>query len=215
MCKRAALLKGSTEFTSDLRAGDGWLQPLLSGYLLRAYHCTRLLDHEVVRIRSQGLRLLTAELIRDRVESALLHGDISVPEHDLLLAEHVFATGSAENRRDQVCLALSRRTFTWQASGVQPLLSHWGGEGMRGPHNGRLLRSLGRPAIVVALLDLTMPGRHLFFPCLENIFVGAFLGLEDVGADVFFRSPIGGDRIEAIWQPGLAEYEGLGELPRT
>jgi hypothetical protein len=213
--RRAACLRGTTEFTSDLQAGDGWLRPLLGGCLLRAYHCTRLLDHEVAQVRSQGLRPLTDDLLRDRIEWAFAHGHISAPERALLLEDHVFATGHAENRRDQVCLAMSRQTFSWQAFGVQPLLSIWGGEGMSGRRNEHVRRSLGRPAIVVALLDLTLPGRHLFFPALENVFVGAVLGLDDVGGDVLFRSPIAADCIEQIWQPGSLEYDPFEELPRV
>jgi len=213
--RRAARLKGSTEVTPDLEAGRGWVEPLLSGCLLRAYHSTRLLDHEVARIRLQGLRLLSADLLGAKIRSAFDNRNISAHERDRLLGGHVFAMGNADNRRDQICLTLSRRIFTSSPFGVELLLSLWGGEGMRGPHNEHLLRSLGRPAIIVAHLDLTIPGHHLFFPRLENVFVGALLGFSDVGADVFFRSPIPADRIEAIWQPGSPGYDVFEKLPRA
>ena len=212
--RRATDLKGTTQVTPDLEAGRGWVEPLLSGCLLRAYHSTRLLDHEVARIRSQGLRLLSANLLGDKIRSAFDNGNISAHERDHLLGGHVFAMGNADNRRDQICLTLSRRIFTSSPFGVELLLSVWGGEGMREPHNEHLLRSLGRPAIIVAHLDLTIPGHHFFFPRLENVFVGALLGLRDVGADVFFRSPIPADRVEAIWQPGSPGYDVFERLPR-
>jgi hypothetical protein len=75
----SARLKGTTEFTSDLRISweeEGEFRSLLEGNLVRAYHCTRQLDHEVEMIREQGLRMLTEQLLVDRVNALWRTGTI-------------------------------------------------------------------------------------------------------------------------------------------
>lgn len=216
----AAKLGGTTEYTGDLaiplELEDSFRQ-LLAGHLLRTYHCTRLLPHEVHLLRERGLRLLTAQLVRERIEAACVAGDLSRDLADCLHASHVFAKGEEQYRENQVCLVLSVRTFSEQPEGVKPLLGTWGGEALyRSSGSSQTspdLKKLGIPTVVAALLDLTAPGKHLFFPSLHKVFTGALLGLRGQGADVFYRSPVPPDCIEAIHQPGSPPYKNLGNLP--
>jgi hypothetical protein len=78
----------------DLRVPVGWnaeFRRLFVGHRLRAYHATRLLDHEVAMIRGQGLRLLDEDLVVGRIKSAHESGHLSRVLRDRLLTGHVFA----------------------------------------------------------------------------------------------------------------------------
>src|SRR5688500_10409141 len=69
----AETLRGTTSYTSDRavpREREDELRALLAGYKLIAYHCTRLLDHELERMRAHGLRPLTHELVIERIDRA-------------------------------------------------------------------------------------------------------------------------------------------------
>ncbi len=221
----ASIHAKTTEYTSDLALPleeEGPFRRLLAGHLLRAYHLTRLLPHEVRVIRKTGLRPLTRELVTERIEAARSEGAISQPEADSLHRAHVFAVAEDSNRRDQVCLALSKQVMHTRAHGCVPLLSIWGGECIymssgQTPSLERRLKTLGKPSIVSALLGFggADDARHRVFPALHKVFVGARLGLEDVGADVFYRAPVAPERIEAIWQPGSRHYDQFSDLPRS
>lgn len=216
---RASQLKGTTEYTSDLAVPaeeEESFRRLFAGHLLRAYHCTRLLEHEVPMIRTQGLRMTTEELVVERITQARAHGAISDEVAETLLRHHLFAIKAAEHRDGQVCLILSRRAFDDAVPGVETLLGTWGGEIIyRGTSHRPELSQLGRPAIVVAHLDIAGGDRrHLIFTALSRVFVGAALDLPDAYADVFYRASVSAAHIEAIWQPGEPEYDCYPKLPQ-
>lgn len=152
-------------------------------------------------------------------------GALTENESDLLRTKHTFALGAQRFRENQVCLSLSERILIEDAYGALPLLSIWGGEGiyMGTPAVGHLplpegwpdLKRIGRPAIVVAAIDLAVPWRERpTFSDLRNVFVGIELDLKRVGADVFHRAPVRPEDILDIWQPGRVEYDRFSELPR-
>lgn len=220
----AERLRGSTEYTSDLDFdfnGEDDFRRLLNGHRLIAYHCTRLLDHEVEAIRQEGLRPLTRELIADRVAAAHDHAVIPTELRDELVDAHVFADRDrGHGRADQVCLIVSRRVFDRDVHAVRPLLRTWGGEGIymsgRGYRLRPMLEALGQPAIVVALVELSASHKqHLCFPDLRKVFTGSVLGLDDVLGDVFYKGQVGPEHVLDIWQPGHPQYDQHPRLPTT
>jgi hypothetical protein len=57
---------------------------------------------------------------------------------------------------------------------------------------------------VVALIELGgQRSNHLVFPALHRVFVGALLGLLDVGSDVFYRAPVPSEHIESLEEIAL------------
>ncbi len=215
------LCRGSTEFTVDLPLGfehEKDFRELLSGFLIRSYHCTRLLPHEVKVIGKEGLRPLTNKLLHDRIDLALEAGFIDLDEAKKLKDSHVFAKCDHKNRENQVCLILSRNKFMGGVRGCEPLLGSWGGEGIyrystEVPCLNRL-KDKSRPTIIEALLDLggsSIP--HNVYPALHKVFIGSDLGLSDVGADVFYQAAVTPDSIERILQAGDEGYKLLGNLP--
>ncbi len=210
--KWAEQCAGKTNYTNDLPLRmelEAPFQEQFAGYLLRAYHYTRLLPHERPMVLSQGLRMLSADLLTERIESARAAGAISAAEAEAFHKAHVFAAGEEEHREGQVCLVLSERLFERDPEACLPLLTSWGGEGLysssgSAPFRERLGR-LGVPTRVVALLAIEDASKHKVYPALHRVFVGSFLRLPDVGADVFYRAPVPPEYIDRI-----EEVDGLG-----
>jgi len=187
---------------------------------VRAYHCTRLLPHEIESVRTHGLRPLTLSLLEDRIRGALDCGAITQVKAEMLLHAHVFADDRQKHREGQVCLVLSSEIFRRDPDGCAPLLSTWGGEGFymsRGwSRVGEHIAGLGLPTVVVAHICLGSDWRlHRTTPSLHLLFVGVALGLSRAWADVFYQGAISPEQIEAIWQAGNPEYVALGPLPRA
>lgn len=229
---RQAIRSGATrtEYPIDLRFGDKEEESfprLFEGYLLRAYHCTRLLKHEVEAIRSQGLRRLTESLIRERLERAHEVDAVSREEMQALLGAHLFArrdddkcltryySEQRHSRENKLCLVLSRTVFDDKAHSCEPLLSNWGGEGIYffcGKEREPKLRKIGTPTIVSAALDIAAVQTWTFPSLLKN-FAAKALGLEGLGADVFYLGDVPPDHILDFFHPGMAEYDRHVELP--
>ncbi|MFJ2572285.1 hypothetical protein ACIOYT_18005 [Streptomyces halstedii] len=197
---------------------------LLDGHLVRARHHTRLLDHEKEAIRAQGLRLLDARLVNDRLDQAHKLGYLTEAEHRTLrtVNETVPEQRGPGRREDQVCLTLSAAPQTHEVGGIHRLLTYWGGEAIYwrhcegSPALATKLRSLGVPSVVTALLDLATPDqeRPSIFPSLIHVFVGTALGHDPADADVHYTSPIPPQRIESIVSPGDVSYDQFPGLPR-
>src|SRR4051812_42329315 len=105
----AESLRGTTNYTSDLKVPlerEDELRALLAGHKLVAYHCTRLLDHEVEGIRAQGLRPLTHELVLERIGRAHELAHLTDAERVELLEQNVFAVKDSRYRENQACLVL-------------------------------------------------------------------------------------------------------------
>lgn len=195
----------------DILAHEDTVLAHLEGHLVRARHHTRLLDHEKDAIRAQGLRLLNAQLVNDRLDQAHKLGYLTEAEHETLrtVNETVPEQRGWGRREDQVCLTLSAAPQTHDVGGIRRLLTYWGGEAIYWQHcEGSpalavKLRSLGTPSVVTALLDLTtsIQEEHSVFKSVVHVFVGKALGHEPADADVLYRSPIPPQRIESIVTP--------------
>ncbi len=229
--ERADAHRGTTEYTSDLKIyEDQDLLGLLQGHLLRAYHCTRLLDHERTMILDQGLRPLNAELVTERIRRAHEADAITDRERQAFEAGHQFVIKGWEERvritERQVCLVFSSKIFDEHVHGIEPFLSTWGGEAIyfgvdaefgEASEHGKRIRTIGRPSIVVADVDLSarpFGAEHYIAPSLGACFVGIHLGLKDAGAEIFYRAPVPAANIVDIWHPGAPGYDRHVRLPQ-
>lgn len=221
----AQRLCGTTSDANDLEIPleeDDQFRLLFCNMRLRAIHCTRLLAHERAMVIKQGLRPAGPDLIEDRVRAAHGASEITSAERDMFLAGHLFAAGAGKHwtrqakwRGAQVCLIISRHQLDEDWTGVEPLLTTWGGEilyfPLRGQHGARL-RSLDSPSLIVAALDIA-DERHRVHS-LSRLFVGARLGLY-VAGEIFYRAPVPPEDIVGIYQPGDPEYDRHTHLPRA
>ena len=83
----ATQYRGTTKYTADLPVpleDESAFQALFRGHLLRVYHCTKLLPHEVAMIKTDGLRPLSASLVLDRINAAHAAGVFSQDEAEEL-----------------------------------------------------------------------------------------------------------------------------------
>lgn len=212
-------LCGTTEYTSDLDLDledERRMDAVLRGHHLLVYHCTRLLPHEDDMIRTQGLRLLTPELVRDRIDGAHTHGHITDDELDAFRVSHVFAAREHSNRENGAAVIVGTWPFDGMPSGCNPLLSIWGGEAMymssRKVDEERL-RQLGRASIVVAHLLFDPPERIASYSrSVLRPFVGRRLGLEQAGTQLKLRDPLLPQEIADMWHPGDPNYDRFPRL---
>jgi hypothetical protein len=215
----ARLLRGSTEITQDLEVPadvEEDVRSHLVGHPLVTYHCTRLLDHEIVSVRERGLRMLTRDVIEERIAVAHTRGFLSDGTRDRLMTGNVFARGEQSGREGQVCLVLGRTVFDSAPQDCEPLLSFWGGEGLNGGPLGEDWHLvIGRPSVVVARIDLSVPWQEaMTFPAVARLLVGTLLGTQERRADVHLRSNVAPIDVVDIWQPGHTEYDLHEQLPR-
>ncbi|MFE2283344.1 hypothetical protein ACFXDJ_04125 [Streptomyces sp. NPDC059443] len=198
---------------------DTGLRELLVGRLLRTFHATRLLDYEVADVERSGLRRLTQELVQARQDRALASSVITAEEHQALRESSVFKTDPyVKYRVGKVCVVGNQRPLHDRRIGDQ--FSFWGGEaqyssGLWSDSSSDRVKKLGRPALVVALLDASDPTvAVLSYRELIYHFVGSYLGFEGVGFQIDYEADVPGDRIEAVWQPGDAEYDAFPRFPQ-
>ena len=114
---------------------DVELERMLRSRRLRAYHCTRLLDHEAADVRARGLRPLNGQLVADRLQAAVDYGYLTAKQREVLDGESRLgprAEGAAVH--DQVCLVPSTAVFRYDAHGIDRLLATWGGEAIYWEH---------------------------------------------------------------------------------
>jgi hypothetical protein len=199
----------------DLLEREPELRAHLVGHKVLAFHCTRLLEHEVTAIRQHGLRQLTTDLIADRIAGAHAAGAIDGELRDLLASKNALEWWNAESRENQVCAVLGRGTLDEEADGVSSFLETWGGEGIyfawdQTPTEDGL-KQLGRPAIVVIRLDLT-DGERAWCYSLGRPFVEQLIGSEPK-AEIFYKGDVPAEDVLAIWQPGDLEYDRHHRLP--
>jgi hypothetical protein len=216
----ARRLGGSTSFPSDLdisRIDEESFASALRGCSLRAYHCTRLLEHEKQSIAEDGLQRLTRAFLDRRMARALAAGAI---QHELAAAlseNNALAKPNGARRVGQVCCLLSSYTLRSDVHALGDLMTLWGGEVISKavPADFRSrLRGIGKPTLVTVALRLSADtNEHLFYPSLAKAFAAAALGL-DVAGDVLFRADVPGVDIERISQPGDAWYDSFPLLPR-
>lgn len=200
---------------SRLVLRDHEFRTLLSGHKLVAFHCTRLLDHEVAMVREEGLRPLTFDLIKTRIDRADAEGFLGPGDRALLTSKNVFAVDNATRAREgRISLLLGEANLDAAAQGVKPLLSTWGGEGMRGGPQTRSVLRLGKPSVVVVRLDLGSDADIAYIRSVSGAFVMKVLGA-DPCCEFQVRSPVPAEDILDIWQPGDAAYDRHEDLVRA
>lgn len=220
----ARKVRGTARYVEDMMVAPELadeFRRLFVGHRVRAYHATRLLDHEVEMVRLQGLRPLTKELVIERIERACESGNLTLEDRDRLLSGNVFAEGRSAGREGHVSLFLSRTPLDRMVRGVRPLLTTWGGEGIYMARDGSslretLLQSMGTPTIVVVEVDLGPdPHVHGIYADLWKLFAARLLGREPLSADLLYRAPVPPEGVIDFWRPGDSSYDVHERLPRS
>lgn len=168
-------------------------------------------------MQTQGLKLLTPELVADRIEASHTHGAIDDSEREAFHASHVFAAKEHTHRENGVDVIVGTSAFIDQPGGCNPLLSIWGGEAMYMSSRSieeRRLEQLGRPSIVIAHLLYDPERVAPYSRRLLKAFVGKYLDLEQPGTQLKLRVALRPDEIVDIWHPGDPNYDRFKRLWR-
>lgn len=148
-------------YRTDYDAVVACAETLLHGHRMVGYHCTRLTASEVGQIHREGLRALSADLVRDRFQALVGSGEMTAErcrfflDHPMLRARLFDCHGA---RAGLVWLCPNRSTLC-DASGVHRFFRAWGGEAVYAgfeddPSVFAELRAIGMPAIVKCAVPL-------------------------------------------------------------
>lgn len=143
------------------------VETLLRGHRMVGYHCTRLTRAEVGRVRSDGLRALSPNLTRERLEALVGAGEMSAAQCRFLL-DHPMVHAHLSNRhgtRTGLVWLCPNRSTLHDASGVYRLFRSWGGEALYSCFEddssiAAVLQALGQPAIVKCAVPLPSDDLH-------------------------------------------------------
>ena len=138
---------------------------LLSHRRIRAWHYTRLCDHEIDNIRQRGIKPSTLDLLRHRLDQMVMHGYFSKRTRTILFD---FSPLHSEGfgRRSGMFWVTSR-PIRVEESDVEYLLRYWGGEATYWLHIDKesdvrsLLSSTGQPRVLEMCVPLSGNARLL------------------------------------------------------
>lgn len=168
------------EENSSMSIGDEILLPLLNTSFLLVYHATRLLPHEKDDIRTNGLQILTEELVAKKIRDAVHFGYLTERMGEELLCGSTLRTRSEEKRANQICFVVGKSLIEQEDSGLSNLFDIWGGESINftgaGDNHMTCLKRIGEPSAVKALLPITSQSSIRIYPELTVSFIKAFRG---------------------------------------
>lgn len=189
------------EFPRDEEIG-GQVRGALEGYRVRAFHCTRLLDEEIEAIRTSGMRTLTRDLALGRLYTAATRGALAADEVETMKEGYDKAVGGWVEREGLLGFCLVATVLRACPHYFWRLLTFWGGEALyRAVEDdplGEKLKTIGRPAIIVAHLD---PLDFADWPDLTGIALACarqVRGDVDVDAGATVSIPVPSDAIENL-----------------
>jgi len=138
------------------------LEAMMATYRIVAYHCTRLTPKEVEDIKSNGLHVLTADLVRNKIKNCAADGHITQTDAEYLLSSEYIARtlgNKCGKRTGHICYCPNRSTLR-SASDVCRLFRSWGGEAIYwgdevDARMSSILRRVGVPYIVKCAIPLS------------------------------------------------------------
>lgn len=182
---------------------------------VRAYHLTRLLEHEVDSIRRNGLALASAGLVEARIADAVVHRCLTRRDARYLLVRFADRDQHWESRANLLYVLASLKPLRGISVSGTHYLREWGGEILSHcssePKFRDLLETLGTPSIIK--MDLALVGDHI----VPGVTARLLRVRTKRGGSVTIAldRPIAAGEIVSILQPGDPEYDNLRTLPRT
>lgn len=188
---------------------------LMTDRTIRAWHFTRLADHEVAAVRERGLQPMTLALIAERLAAArlagLLDGELAAQLYAASPYHHQIE-GSRENR-----IWLTAQPYPLDDSSVEELLDRWGGESLSFVHREgetlERLKQIGTPCVIEVALPMRVTTRveeaatNVLDAFARSIRVDGGWG---GGADMVAVEPIAPEWILAIHRAGEPGFEAMG-----
>lgn len=184
------------------------LRAALDGHLFAAYHATRLLPHEIPWVESEGLRILTDDLVDEKLARAadaypeLLTDD---EQAHLRRSGQINCQRTRNGRIGLLHDVTPFSIFEERPWGFLNLLRSWGGEAVGWTDNDQAGEVVARftaestPAIVEVAIGVGE------VPRLKNLWhvpVGSLLGLPEATTGFGLEAAVPGDRVIDVIQPG-------------
>ncbi len=182
---------------------------------IRAWHYTRLTDGEAAMIQAKGMRPMSLNLIRRRLDAMVEAGELSSTVGDNLFAASPYHEQIDGNRNDKIWL--SSQPFEMDDSMVTGLVNGWGGESLNFAHQegpiADLLGTIGRPRVIEFALPLRITTR-IESAAKDVVDTYSFAldcqGAWGGGSDIVVVEPIPPEMILAIHSPAETDYERFG-----
>jgi len=106
------------------------LERILTENRIPAYHCTRLTAIEIYNIKNSGVRLLSADLVRERLTQCRADGHLEEVDYEYLKNSPTIERSLNNrhgNRTGMIWFCPNRSTLR-KSSAVYKLFRYWGGE---------------------------------------------------------------------------------------
>ena len=208
----------TNRYAGDYHAFVENLIPIMGSRSIRAWHYTRLTDYELKEFLQTGPILSDLNGIRKRLESQVDAGAVMPDAARRLLEDSPFQVqGDIRSNR----FWAASHPISFDNSGVELLLGHWGGEGVyfwqKDEGLVSLLQSIGTSRILEIEIPLSSTNRS--FQAGRSV-VSAFaksIGLEgeDRGFDVCVIESLGPQTILATHSAGESTFENVGKTYPT
>lgn len=132
------------------------LDVILCQYELIGWHCTRLTEDEISKLRSNGMRLPNGAMLHQRIDALVRAGCLSSEVAEKLKAEHQ-ADDPWRAGRLWFCFFPPRLSGE---EGINRFFRHWGGEALYNSHEdnpitAKAISAIGIPCIVEAIVSIS------------------------------------------------------------
>lgn len=142
------------------------LESVLMEHRIVGFHCTRLTPEEIADIKVRGLEILSASLVKRRLDQAHAHGHLTLEQYAYLRESgHISAALNNEHghRTGKIWLCPNRSTLR-ESGGVYRLFRSWGGETMYLGHDNdaniaQAMSATGSPCIVKCAIPFSQAGQ--------------------------------------------------------
>ncbi|SFL90756.1 hypothetical protein [Pelosinus propionicus] len=127
-----------------------------------AYHCTKLIDYEIENIKRNGMKILSKELVQERLISAHQHGYLLKEEFDYLINSqdiNEILHNKHGVRTERICFFANCSLLRNDINGIYRFFRSWGGEGVYWGHENDknialTLKKLGTPCILICSIPV-------------------------------------------------------------
>jgi len=173
---------------------DEQLIPLFESRPLLTYHASRLLPHEIIDIKDNGLQILNKELVTRKIRDAVNHGFLAREIGEDLLQNSILWRERTTGRENQACLVLGNTPFRAETPGLRLLFGIWGGEAINKTVIGNkykdILCNIGEAVVVKVLLPLDINSNFHSHPSITLSFMKALKNKKPVGDLLWREGPI-------------------------
>jgi hypothetical protein len=188
------------------------VMPAMQSRTIRAWHYTRLTDEETGLLRSEGVYVSNLEMIRRRLDAQVSAGLIPGRAADALYAASPFHR-PRDTRAGKFWM--TSHPAPTDSSGVQPLLEHWGGEGvyfwLEDVELIKAVKSFGRPRVIELAVPLRFTAHDYW---AAQAVVAAFVRehgceLGRSAFDLYTTNPLSADAVLGVHTEGDHSFAAL------